>query len=55
VEEAELCTLKVRNEQGDVFILHLGRADRMGEVYRWMQKAVKGGFKVMGNFPRRSY
>ena len=27
----------------------------MAEVYRWMQKVEKENFKVMSNFPRRSY
>lgn len=47
--------MKVRNEQGDVFILHLAGSDKMEEVYKWMGKVVKGAFKVMSNFPRRSY
>lgn len=51
----EVCTLKVRNEQGEVFILHLAGSDSMNEVYRWMQKVVKGAFKIMSNFPRRAY
>jgi hypothetical protein len=55
VSEEEICTLKIRNEEGDIFILHLGRESKMSEVYKWMSKVVKKGFKVMGNFPRRSY
>lgn len=47
--------MKVRNEQGDIFILHLSPNSKMQEVYRWMNKVVKTSYKIMSNFPRRSY
>ena len=46
--------VKIRNEKGEVFILHLSREGKMAEVYSWMRKVVKGSnFTVMSNFPRR--
>ena len=45
----------MRNEQGDIFILHLSPTSKMQEVYRWMNKVVKAAYKIMSNFPRRSY
>lgn len=54
-EESEVCTLKIRNEQGEVFILQLERHEGVGEVYKWMRKVTKGSFRVMSNFPRRAY
>lgn len=47
--------LKIRNEEGDIFILKLGRQKKMREVYSWMRKVLKKEFKIMGNFPRRTY
>ena len=51
----EVCMLKIRNEGGDIFILKLGKDKKMKEVYFWMKKVMKKKFKIMSNFPRRSY
>jgi len=51
----DICTLKIRNEQGEVFILHLSKDHSVKIIYSWMQKVNKGNFVLMSNFPKRSY
>jgi hypothetical protein len=55
ITESDVCQLKVRSEEGKVFILLLGRHKHIKDVYFYMRKVAKTGFKVMSNFPRRSY
>lgn len=55
LSESDVCQLKVRSEEGKVFILLLGKQKHMKDVYLFMKKVAKAGFKVMSNFPRRSY
>lgn len=51
----EICTLKIRNEQGEVFILHLSKEHAVKDIYSWMEKVNKQKFVLMSNFPKRSY
>ena len=55
IEESSICTLKIRDERGEAYILHLATHDRVKDIYSWMERVIKGKFRVMGNFPRRSY
>lgn len=55
ITEDDICTLKIRNEKGDVFILHLQRSKQVREIYDWMRKVTTKNFKLMSNFPRRAY
>ena len=55
ITEMDICTLKIRNEQGEVFILHLSRGEYLREVYSWMRKVCRQRFVLMSNFPRKSY
>lgn len=53
VEEGDICTLKIRDEKGEAYILHLATTAHIKDIYSWMERVIGGGFRVMGNFPRR--
>lgn len=53
--ENEICTLKIRSEEGGVYILQLSKEEQVKEVYGWMRKVNRESFVLMSNFPRRSY
>lgn len=54
VLEEDVCSLKIRTD-GKVCILELQKDHMIKDVYREMNKLVTKKFKLMSNYPRRSY
>ena len=55
IADEESCSLKVRDESGNVYMLKMFKDSKIIDVVIEIRKIVRTEFKIMSNYPRRSY
>ena len=55
MSEEEVCSLKVRDEGGSVYMMKMAKDSKIINVIVELRKVVRSEFKIMSNYPRRSY